>query len=148
MLRPQRKWTWRDSKLACGLFWLKARRNTKRWITLIAMYLLFLCMSAGIKCSKWISFRFWNASLVSQLQPVRDLAVYIFVPLLVICFVISALMFPAGGSGCGETRGVWGESLQRDHKDAASKVPADLPPWHSTNEEWLKSTRQFMYLHM
>lgn len=47
-------------------------------------------------------------------------------------------MFPAGGADRGETRGVWGESLQSDHKDAASKVPADFLPsisGHSSNEE-------------
>lgn len=40
-------------------------------------------------------------------------------------------MFPIGGSCWGETWGVWGESLQPDHKSTASKVPVDIPPLHT-----------------
>lgn len=70
-----------------------------------------------------------------DMQPVRD---HLCASVCASLFISYALMFPTGGGDCGETRGVWGESLQSDHKDAASKVPADLPPcmpWHSTNEE-------------
>lgn len=41
-------------------------------------------------------------------------------------------MFPAGGRNCGDTRGVWGEGLQSDHKDTASKVSTDHLPQHIT----------------
>lgn len=30
MLRQPRKWTWRDSRTACGLFWLTAQKNPQR----------------------------------------------------------------------------------------------------------------------
>lgn len=74
----------------------------------------------------------------NNMQPVRDLAVYICIYLYKSTLLVYAFMFPAGSGDCGDTRGVWGEGLQSDHKDVASKVSTDLLPrlqQHSTNEE-------------
>lgn len=109
------------------------------------MYPLCLCLQA-YKVVHWLWL--WVISEQTRSQS-EMLAVFI-------CYYMSvwwvcALMFPAGAADCGETRGVWGESLQSDHKDAASKVPAERTSCHDTplmrmNNGWKGSACKYMCL--
>lgn len=42
------------------------------------------------------------------------------------CCTVAKLRLLSGADRCGAGGGVWGEDVQRDHKDVAKQVPADL----------------------